>query len=86
MKQPSSKKVGTPIPLYFPLSPQSTFLDKELAEAGPTTARAVLSTFAGSEVVFCYAGSEPSLEAQAEDIRLWNEWVSVLSEDRGRRR
>ena len=79
MKQPSSKKVGTPIPPYFPLSPQSTFLDKELVEARPM-ARTVLSTFAGSEVVFCYAGSEPSLEAQAEHVRQWGR-LGVHSEN-----
>ena len=79
MKQPLSKKVGTPIPLYFPLSPQSTFLDKELVEAGPT-ARAVLSTFVGSEIIFCYIGSEPSLEAQGEHLRQW-EQLGVRSEE-----
>ena len=77
MNSPLSKKVGTLKPLYFPLSPQSTFLDKELIEAGPT-ARAVLSTFPGSEVAFCYAGSEPSLEAQVEHIRQWERLAETL--------
>lgn len=81
MNPSSSTKVGTPIPLYFPLSPQSIFLDKELIEAG-TTFQEVLSTFPGSEVVFEYADSEPELEAQAEEVRRWNELMSVLSEDR----
>ena len=81
MKPSSSKKVGTPIPLYFPLSPQSTFLDKDLIEAG-STVRAVLSIFPGSEVAFCYVGCEPTLEAQTEHLRYWNEWMSVLAEDR----
>lgn len=42
----------------------------------------LLASFPGSEVAFGYLGPEPDLEAQAEDVRLWNDWVSVLCEDR----
>jgi len=48
--------------------------------------RLLLASFPGSEVAFGYLGPEPDLEAQAEDVRLWNEWVSVLSEDRAESR
>jgi hypothetical protein len=36
-------------------------------------------------VAFEYHDTEPQLDIQAEDIRLWNEWVSVLADDQGRR-
>ncbi len=42
----------------------------------------LLASFPGSEVAFGYLGPEPDLEAQAEDVRRWNEWVAVLCEDR----
>lgn len=45
----------------------------------------LVSTFK-AEVIFEADTPEPELEVQAEDIRLWNEGMSVLSEDRGRRR
>ena len=48
--------------------------------------RLLLASFPGSEVAFGYLGPKPDLEAQAEDVRLWNEWVSVLSEDRAESR
>jgi hypothetical protein len=42
----------------------------------------LLACFPGSEVAFEYLGSEPELESQGEDVRIWNEWVAVLAEDR----
>ena len=42
----------------------------------------LLASFPGSEVVFEYVNSEPELDAQAEHLRSWNEWMSVLAEDR----
>jgi hypothetical protein len=42
----------------------------------------LLASFPGSEVVFEYVDSEPQLEAQADHLHTWNEWVSVLAEDR----
>ena len=42
----------------------------------------VLASFPGSEVAFEYDNREPALDAQAEEVRRWNEWVSVLNDDR----